>query len=63
MERLQTSDVSIDNGNIKCPIRTSFFAVNLTLKLFHVTLADADIGSQMIPAMKCWLVNVQMHVY
>ena len=42
---LLTSDVSISNGNIKYPIRTSIFAVNLKLKLFRVTVADADIGS------------------
>ena len=45
MERLLTSNVSIINGNIKCPIGKSIFAVNLTLKLFRATVANADIGS------------------
>ena len=45
MERLQTSNVSISNGNIKYPIGKSIFAVNLPLKLFRTTVANADIGS------------------
>ena len=45
MERLETSNVSISNGNIKCPIGKSIFAVNLPLKLFRATVANADIGS------------------
>ena len=45
MKRLWSSDVSISNGNIKYPIGTSIFAVNLTLKLLRVTVAGADIGS------------------
>ena len=45
MERLETSNVSIRNGNIKCPIRKSIFAVNLPLKLFPATIANADIAS------------------
>ena len=45
MERFLTSNVSISNGNIKCPIGKSIFAVNLTLKLFRATVANADIGS------------------
>ena len=39
------SSVSISNGNIKCPIGKSILAVNLSLKLFHATIADADFGS------------------
>ena len=45
MERLQTSDVSISNGNIKYPIGKSIFAENLPLKLFRVAVANADIES------------------
>ena len=45
MERLLTSNVSISNGNIKCPIGKSIFAVNLTLKLFRATVSNADTGS------------------
>ena len=45
MERLQTSNVSISNGNIKYLIGKSIFAVNLPLKLFPATIANADIGS------------------
>ena len=42
-----TSNVSISNGNIKCPIGKSIFAVNLLLKLFRAIVANADmyIGS------------------
>ena len=43
MERLKTSNVSISNGNIKCPIGKSIFAVNLPLKRFCATVANADI--------------------
>ena len=35
----------MSNGNIKCPIGNQFFAVNLSLKLFLATVANADIGS------------------
>ena len=35
----------MSNGNIKYPMRTSFFAVNLTLRLLRVTIADVDIES------------------
>ena len=42
---IQTSNVSICNGNIKCPIGKSIFAVNLPLKLFRATVANADIES------------------
>ena len=45
MERLLTSNVNISNGNIKCPIRKSIFAVNLTLKLLRATVSNADTGS------------------
>ena len=45
MERLLTSNISISNGNIKAPIGKSIFAVNLTLKLFRATVANADIGN------------------
>ena len=49
MERLYTFNVSISNGNIKCPIGKSFFcskfAVKLVLKLVRATVANADIGS------------------
>ena len=45
MQRLKTSNVSINNGNIKYPIGKSVFAVNLPLKLFSATVANADIGS------------------
>ena len=45
MERLQTSNISISNGNIKRPIGKSIFAVNLPLKLFRATVANADIES------------------
>ena len=33
------------NGNIKCPIEKTMFAVNLPLKLFPATVANADIES------------------
>ena len=49
MERLKPSDVSISNTNIKCPIRKSIFAVNLPLKLFRATVANADTGSLKSP--------------
>ena len=41
----ETLDFSINNGNIKYSIGKSIFAVNLSLKLFRVTIANADIGS------------------
>ena len=41
MERLMTFNVSISNGNIKCPIEKSIFAV----KLFCATVANVYIGS------------------
>ena len=39
------SHVSVSNGNIKCPIGKSIFAVNLPLKLFRATVTNADIRS------------------
>ena len=39
------TDVSISNGNIKCPIGKSIFAVTLPLKLFRAKVANADKGS------------------
>ena len=33
------------NANIKCPIGKSIFAINLPLKLFRATIANADLGS------------------
>ena len=44
-KRLKTSNVSISNGNLKFPIRKSIFPVNLPLKLFRATVANADIKS------------------
>ena len=45
MERLQTSNVSIRNSNIKYPIGKSIFTVNLPLELFPATVANAAIES------------------
>ena len=45
MEKFKTYNVSISNGNTKCPIGKSLFAVNLPFKLFRATVANADIGS------------------
>ena len=45
METLWTSNVSVSNGSIKCPIRKSISRVNLPLKLFCATVANADTGS------------------
>ena len=46
IEELETPDVIISNGNMKYPIGKSIFAVKKKmLKLFHVTFANADIGS------------------
>ena len=44
MERLKASNVSVSNGNIKCLIGKSIFAVNLALKLFRTTVANAETG-------------------
>ena len=38
-------DFNIRNGNIKYPIGKSIFAVNLQLKLYPATVANAGIGS------------------
>ena len=46
MERLQIFNVSISNGNIKCPDRKIDFWNNLALKLFRATIANVDIESQ-----------------
>ena len=43
MERLQTFNVIISNGNIKYPIGKSIFGVNLPVELFPDTVANADI--------------------
>ena len=43
IERLKTSNVTISNGNIKCPIEKSTLAVILPLKRFRATVANADI--------------------
>ena len=45
MEILQNSNVRVSNGNIKCPIGNSNFAVNLELKPFRATVANADTRS------------------
>ena len=45
MERFETSNVRISNANINYPSGKSIFAVNLPLKLFPATVANADIGS------------------
>ena len=47
MERFETSDrdVSATNGNTKCPVEKTSFAENLQLKLFCVTVANADTES------------------
>ena len=42
---LRPTLVSISNYNTKYPIGKSIFAVNLPLKLFPATIANADIGS------------------
>ena len=45
MERLETSNLSISNYNIKYPIGKSIFSVNLPSKFFPTAVANADIGS------------------
>ena len=40
-----TFDVSVSNGSIKCPIGKSIFTVNLPLKLYCATVANADTAS------------------
>ena len=44
MERLLTSNVSVSNGSIKCPIGKPIFAVNLPLKLLRAAFVNADTG-------------------
>ena len=44
-ERLWTSNVSISNDNIKCPIGKSIFCSNFAIKTFRATVANADLGS------------------
>ena len=45
MERLLTSNVSISNDSVKYPSGKSVSALNLPLKLFPATVANANIGS------------------
>ena len=45
MQRLKISNVSVRNGNMKCPIGKAVFAVNLSLKFFLSTVANVGIGS------------------
>ena len=45
IEKFWTSNFSISNGNITCPIGKSILAVNLTLKIFRAAIANVDIGS------------------
>ena len=45
MEKLQTSNVSTNNGNIKCPIGKSIFCSKFAVKTLRATVANADIGS------------------
>ena len=41
MKRLKNFNVSVSNGNIKCPIeKKNIFAINLALKLFCATVAN-----------------------
>ena len=42
-------NVSVSNGNIKCPTGKSIFAVNLPFKLFCATVTNADTGSLKFP--------------
>ena len=45
MERLYTSNVSVSNGNRKCPMGKSIFAINLPLKPFRATVANTKAAS------------------
>ena len=58
MERLQTSYDTVSNGNIKCPIEKSIFAVNLLLKLFRATIANADTGILLSIHLNTYLFNM-----
>ena len=42
MERLYTSNGSVSDGNLKYPSGKSIFAVNLPLKFFRATVANAN---------------------
>ena len=44
MERLRLPISASENGNTKCPIGKSIFAV-LSFKLLRATVANADIGN------------------
>ena len=55
MDRLLTSNVSVRDGNIKCPFGKPIIVVNLLLKLFNATLANADIEN----GPNCMIRNVQ----
>ena len=45
MERLQTSNFSVSNGNLKYPFGKSIFAVNFPLRFFRTTIANANTES------------------
>ena len=45
MQRLETSNISISNGNMKYPIGKSVFAVSLPLKLSPATVVYVGTGS------------------
>ena len=59
-EKSFDSNFSINNGNIKCPIGKSIFAVNLPLKLFCATVAKTDIGS--LKSLHTFLKNCLYHM-
>ena len=44
MNRIQTSNVSISYGNIKCPIGKPSITVNFPLKHYRATVANTDTG-------------------
>ena len=54
IRRGKTFDVGISNSNIKYNIGKSIFAVNLPLKVLHVTTANGDIGSLKSMCTTCW---------
>ena len=60
MEKLYTFNVSINNGNIKCPIGKSIFAVYLPLIFFRAAVAKADIGS--LKSLHTFLTKCLYHV-
>ena len=45
MERFWISNVSVNNGSIKFPIRKSIFTVDLPIKIFLATVINADTGT------------------